>query len=282
MENIVALITPFKNDMVDYHGLRELVLMHIRQKTDKLLLLGTTSEAPSLSFDEKKKIVTEIANVSNGKIELMGSLCVNNLNSLKEELKVYDGINIKSFLVITPYYNKATNDGLFDYFKVAANIINRDIIIYDVVARTNYNLTIDEIERLMQIKQIKGIKLASNDITKIRRVCKLNSPDFKVYCGDDLVIMDFLTYGFTGTISVMSNVISEIIKNIMESYNKGEHKASIELFRKYEPLMEECLSVLNPVGIKALMNSLNLPAGGLRLPLKEDKGLEKKLYAIWS
>ena len=99
MENIVALITPFKDGNVSYEGLKSLVLNHIREKTDKLLLLGTTSEAPSLSLEEKKKIVKEVALISEGKIELIGSLCVNNLNSMKEELKVYDGINIKSFLI---------------------------------------------------------------------------------------------------------------------------------------------------------------------------------------
>lgn len=282
MENIVALITPFKDGKVFYDGLKSLVLKHIREKTDKLLLLGTTSESPSLSLEEKKKIVKEVALISEGKIELMGSLCVNNLNSMKEELKVYDGVNIRSFLVITPYYNKATKEGIIEYFKEASKIINKDIIIYDVKSRTNYDLTVEEIKKLMRIKHIKGIKLASSDLTKIRKVCSLNSPDFKVYCGDDLVLMDFLLYGTSGVISVMSNVISEIIKNIMESYNKGEHKASLELFRKYEPLMEKCLGVLNPVGIKALMNVLNLPAGDLRLPLKEEAGLESELYALWS
>lgn len=282
MENIVALITPFKDGNVSYEGLKSLVLKHIREKTDKLLLLGTTSEAPSLSLEEKKKIVKEVALISEGKIELIGSLCVNNLNSMKEELKVYDGINIKSFLVITPYYNKSTKKGIIEYFMEASKIINKDIIIYDVKSRTNYDLTIEEIKKLMKIKHVKGIKLASSDLTKIRKVCSLNSPDFKVYCGDDLVLMDFLLYGTSGVISVMSNVISEIIKNIIESYNKGEHKASLELFRKYEPLMEKCLGVLNPVGIKALMNALNLPAGDLRLPLKEETGLEEELYALWS
>lgn len=282
MENIVALITPFKDGNVLYEGLKSLVLKHIREKTDKLLLLGTTSEAPSLSLEEKKKIVKEVALISEGKIELIGSLCVNNLNSMKEELKVYDGINIKSFLVITPYYNKSTKEGIIEYFMEASKIINKDIIIYDVKSRTNYDLTIEEIKKLMKIKHVKGIKLASSDLTKIRKVCSLNSPDFKVYCGDDLVLMDFLLYGTSGVISVMSNVISEIIKNIIESYNKGEHKASLELFRKYEPLMEKCLGVLNPVGIKALMNALNLPAGDLRLPLKEEAGLEEELYALWS
>lgn len=282
MENIVALITPFKDVNVSYEGLKSLVLKHIREKTDKLLLLGTTSEAPSLSLEEKKKIVKEVALISEGKIELIGSLCVNNLNSMKEELKVYDGINIKSFLVITPYYNKSTKEGIIEYFMEASKIINKDIIIYDVKSRTNYDLTIEEIKKLMKIKHVKGIKLASSDLTKIRKVCSLNSPDFKVYCGDDLVLMDFLLYGTSGVISVMSNVISEIIKNIIESYNKGEHKASLELFRKYEPLMEKCLGVLNPVGIKALMNALNLPAGDLRLPLKEEAGLEEELYALWS
>ena len=278
----MALITPFKYGNVSYEGLKSLVLKHIREKTDKLLLLGTTSEAPSLSLEEKKKIVKEVALISEGKIELIGSLCVNNLNSMKEELKVYDGINIKSFLVITPYYNKSTKEGIIEYFMEASKIINKDIIIYDVKSRTNYDLTIEEIKKLMKIKHVKGIKLASSDLTKIRKVCSLNSPDFKVYCGDDLVLMDFLLYGTSGVISVMSNVISEIIKNIIESYNKGEHKASLELFRKYEPLMEKCLGVLNPVGIKALMNALNLPAGDLRLPLKEEAGLEEELYALWS
>lgn len=95
-------------------------------------------------------------------------------------------------------------------------------------------------------------------------------------------MMDFLVYGAAGTISVMSNVISEIIKKIMESYNNGEHKASLELFRKYEALMEKCLGPLNPVGIKALMNALDMPAGSLRLPLKEKTGLKDELYALWS
>ena len=211
MENIVALITPFKDGNVSYEGLKSLVLKHIREKTDKLLLLGTTSEAPSLSLEEKKKIVKEVALISEGKIELIGSLCVNNLNSMKEELKVYDGINIKSFLVITPYYNKSTKEGIIEYFMEASKIINKDIIIYDVKSRTNYDLTIEEIKKLMKIKHVKGIKLASSDLTKIRKVCSLNSPDFKVYCGDDLVLMDFLLYGTSGVISVMSNVISEII-----------------------------------------------------------------------
>lgn len=282
MDNIVALITPFKNNEVDYDGLKSLVKMHINQKTDKLLVLGTTSESATLTKEEKRKILLVINELSLGNIELIGSLCVNNLNSLKDELELYEGICVSSFLVITPYYNKATKDGLYNYFKEASRIIKKDIIIYDVISRTNYNLDYEQIKKLMTITNVKGIKLASSDLNKIRKVCSLNSNDFKVYCGDDLSIMDFLVYGTSGIISVMSNVISEIIKKILVSYNKGEHEKSLKLFREYETIMEKVFTNVNPVGIKALMNTLSLPAGDLRLPLSYNTKLEEEFHALWS
>lgn len=268
MENIVALVTPFCSDMsVDVAKLKELVRYHIEKKTDKILILGTTSESPTLSEDEKKLVIKTVCEEALNKISVIGGVSGNSLTSVSKEISLYDGYDIDELLVITPYYNKSSKEGIYDYFKTISAMTDKKIIIYDVPSRTNNPIDLDVLKRLSFIPNVRGIKEASSDYLRILEVSALRNDKFKIYCGDDIALPMFLVLGCDGVISVMSNVISEIITKIISSYDNGEALESMSLFNEYKNLIKSVFLDVNPIGIKFLMEVKGMGVGKLRLPL---------------
>ena len=264
----MALVTPFCSDMtVDVNKLKELVRYHIDKKTNKILVLGTTSESPTLSEDEKRLVINTVCNEAKDKIKIIGGVSGNSLTLVSKEISLYDGYDIDELLVITPYYNKSSKEGIYNYFKTISAMTDKKIIIYDVPARTNNPIDLEALKRLSLIPNIIGIKEATSDYLRILKVSECRSDNFKIYCGDDIALPIFMILGCDGVISVMSNVISDMISKILSTYDNGEALESISLFMKYKDLINSVFLDVNPIGIKYLMDVKGMSVGKLRLPL---------------
>lgn len=269
MKNIngsgVALITPFTEDnKINYEKLEELIEFQIENKTNFIVVCGTTGESSTLSLEEKKDLIKFVVDKVNNRIPVIAGTGSNNTMSSIELSKYSKDIGVDGLLVVTPYYNKGNNEGIYNHYKKIANeVYPLPIILYNVPSRTGVNLNNDLILRLAQIENIIGIKEAYNSIEKISSLLfhiKRSNLDFKVFSGNDNLTLPILNLGGSGVISVCANIIPNEMYKICR-YN------DLELYSKYYELMNTLFIDTNPIMIKEAMNILNMNVGNTRLPL---------------
>lgn len=262
--SIVALITPFLNSKVDYHKLEELLDFHLVSKTDSLLLLGTTAESSTLSSEECREIVLYCMNYLNTRIKIIVGLCSNDTNKSIIDCKYYSNIGINYFLVITPYYNKSNENGIYEHFKQIANCTNANIILYNIPGRTNVNLSYDLVKKLSSIYNIVGIKDANENL---KESIKLFSLDIDIYCGNDEYMLLFMALGAKGIINVSGNIIPKEIKKIYDLCCDDNFIEARNIFNIYKDFIISLFLETNPIGVKEAMNILSMGNDELRMPL---------------
>ncbi|MFI3329489.1 MAG: 4-hydroxy-tetrahydrodipicolinate synthase [bacterium] len=265
--SIVALVTPFLNNKVNYTKLEELIDFHIENKTDGLLLLGTTAETSTLSDNECIEIVKFCISYINDKIDIIVGVCSNNTQKAKNDIQIYEDLGIKYFLVITPYYNKANNTGIYKHFKEISSSISSKIIIYHIPNRTGVTLDFNLIKELSEIENIIGIKEANENFKQTVNLFSLQSENFKIYCGNDEFIIPFLALNAEGIINVSGNIIPKEIHDIYTLYKSNKTKEALDLFNLYKSLINALFLETNPIGIKEAMTILSMNNDELRLPL---------------
>ncbi|MDR0383829.1 MAG: 4-hydroxy-tetrahydrodipicolinate synthase [Christensenellaceae bacterium] len=251
-----ALITPFLNGKVDYKALHKLIQRQIDMKADGIVILGTTGEFSTLSDYERKKIIR---------------FCVNNFdfyfifgiggNSPKHIIKL--GQYIRRFgnytvLISSPYYNKATQDGLFQYFKYVIDKIQLPVIVYNIPTRTGVNIDPQTMRQIAKLPYVAGIKEASGNIAQIQEICRTVS--VPVFCGDDNLALPCYAVGCTGIISVASNINVENVKRIYQDRN-------LQLYQKELPFYKSLFQCVNPIPVKYQLSKMGLCQNELRLPL---------------
>lgn len=272
----VALVTPFKADGTpNFEKLRELVEMHIQNKTDAIIICGTTGEASTLPDDEHLEVIKKCVEYAKGRICVIGGTGSNDTQhaidfSVKAEEFGCDGV-----LCVTPYYNKASQKGLIAHFKAIAQAISIPVILYNVPSRTGVSISIPTLAELAKIDNIVAIKEASGDIgyaTKIRR----QVPELYMYSGNDDMIVPMMSIGGKGVISVVANILPEQTHNICEYYLKGETEKSMALQLEMLDVINNLFIEVNPIPVKTAMNVLGYEVGPLKLPLcdMEEKNLE--------
>lgn len=272
----VALVTPFKADGTpNFEKLRELVEMHIQNKTDAIIICGTTGEASTLPDDEHLEVIKKCVEYAKGRICVIGGTGSNDTQhaidfSVKAEEFGCDGV-----LCVTPYYNKASQKGLVAHFKAIAQAISIPVILYNVPSRTGVSISIPTLAELAKIDNIVAIKEASGDIgyaTKIRR----QVPELYMYSGNDDMIVPMMSIGGKGVISVVANILPEQTHNICEYYLKGETEKSMALQLEMLDVINNLFIEVNPIPVKTAMNELGYEVGPLKLPLcdMEEKNLE--------
>lgn len=272
----VALVTPFKADGTpNFEKLRELVEMHIQNKTDAIIICGTTGEASTLPDDEHLEVIKKCVEFAKGRICVIGGTGSNDTQhaidfSVKAEEYGCDGV-----LCVTPYYNKASQKGLIAHFKAIAQAISIPVILYNVPSRTGVSISIPTLAELAKIDNIVAIKEASGDIgyaTKIRR----RVPELYMYSGNDDMIVPMMSIGSKGVISVVANILPEQTHNICEYYLKGEVEKAMTLQLEMLDVINNLFIEVNPIPVKTAMNVLGYEVGPLKLPLcdMEEKNLE--------
>lgn len=265
--SIVALITPFLNNKVNFGKLEELLDFHLNNKTDGLLLLGTTAEASTLSTQECHDIVIFCNKYVHNRIDIIVGICTNDTANAVNECIYYESIGIKHFLVLTPYYNKSNFEGTYKHYEKIAKSTSSNIIIYHIPNRTGLTLPINLIKKLSNIENIVGIKEANEDFKESVKLFSLQNDNFKIYCGNDDFSIPFLSLGCDGLINVTGNIFPKVFHDIYTLYKENNVKESLDLFNDYKNVINCIFLETNPIGIKEAMAISSMVNKEIRLPL---------------
>ena len=272
----VALITPFTETGVDFDKLKQLIEWHISEGTDAILVCGTTGEATTMTLEEKKQTIEFVVKTVNKRVHVMAGTGSNNTKDSIDMSVWAESIGVDSLLVITPYYNKTSNKGLFAHFEAVNNAVKTPIVLYNVPSRTNMNISPEMLLKLSKLNNIVAIKEASGDFSQIVQM-KALCPDIDIYSGNDDQIVPLLSLGGSGVISVLANVIPKETHEICQLFFDGKVKESLDMQIKYLDLCNKLFIETNPIPVKTAVNLMGMECGPLRLPLceMEDSNLEK-------
>ena len=276
--SIPALITPFKADMtVDYNRLAQLIEFHIENKSAGILILGTTGEASTMTFEEEKEMVAFVIKKVAKRIPIIAGSGSNRTATAVETSLAFESLGVDALLLITPYYNRTNDSGMIKHFEMVADVINTPIILYTVPSRTSCHLPVHVVEILSKHPRIFGIKDATGDFSYSMKISRYVSNDFHLYSGNDDTIVPLLSLGATGVISVWANFMPTVTQQIVMSYLDGQHNTSLVLQQKYLDLVHALFVETSPIPLKYIMKQLGLDSGLMRLPLDELSPDGKKL-----
>ncbi len=262
-----ALITPFANGKIDLPALRRLVEMQIENGTAAIVTCGTTGEPATMTADERELVVRETVKAVNGRVPVICGTGSNNTAAVVETERRYRDLGCAAQLVVTPYYNKTTQDGLYAHFMHIAENTELPIILYNVPGRTNLDLNAKTIGRLCECDKFIALKESSYDLPGIME--KMNAADGRLsfYSGNDDMVYPLLALGFEGVISVMSNVLPRIMADLVSAWFEGDPARSRELQLASLPFIRALFSEVSPIPCKYAMAKLGLCLNELRLPL---------------
>ena len=265
----VAMITPFDNDLkVDFDSTTKVVDNLINNKIDFLVVLGTTSESPTLRKVEKRDIIEHIISINSNRVPLILGLGSNSTQNVLDDLEYYDLNSFDALLSVTPYYNKPSQKGLYHHYKSIAINSPLPIILYNVPHRTGVNILPHTVYKLANdFENIIGIKEASNDIEQAKEILNSCPSDFIVLSGDDQHAVKMISIGAKGWISVIGNAMPKLCSKMLNLALDGDIKNALIFQNQISTLIDMIFSEGNPTGIKALMNILELCKNNLRLPL---------------
>ena len=278
----VAIITPMtETGAVNYPKLEEILEYQIANGTDAIIICGTTGESSTLSHEEHLEAIRFTAEKVAGRIPVIagtGSNCTETAIYLSQEAEKY---GVDGVLLVTPYYNKATQKGLIAHFTKIANSIKIPVILYNIQSRTGVNIAPETMAYLAKnVENIVGVKEASGNISQIAKIAKLCGESFDIYSGNDDQIVPLLSLGGKGVISVLSNIAPRETHDIVAKFMDGDVKGSRELQLRALPLIEKLFYEVNPIPVKAAMNMLGWEVGPLRMPLSEmEEEHQKELKA---
>lgn len=275
----VALVTPFKKGNIyeiDYDKLRELVGMHIKNHTDAIIVCGTTGEASTMTDEEKSLVIATAKMVAAGRVPVIAGTGSNDTRRAAELSIKAEQLGADALLIVTPYYNKCTQKGLFLHYKRIAECVSIPIILYNVPSRTGVNILPKTVLELAKIPNIVGIKEASGNLNQIKEIIELTKgldKDFAVYSGNDNQIYDVLDLGGDGVISVLANIRPKDTHKLCQHYFDGNKEKSKKIQELYQPLIKALFNEVNPIPIKTALLVEGYNVGELRLPLT--KGSEE-------
>jgi len=284
--SIVALITPFKNNKIDEERYASLIHYHISNGTKGLVPAGTTGESPTLDHDEHKKVIEIAIKESNGKIPVIAGTGSNSTSEAIELSQHAEKAGANALLIVTPYYNKPTQEGLYQHYKTINDNVGIPIIIYNIPPRSVVDMSVDTMARLFELKNIAGVKDATADLNRVDLQLKKMGPEFIQLSGEDGTAMEFNSRGGVGCISVTANVAAKLCSEFQDASLKREDKESIkktkEINNKLMPLHKALFIESNPSPVKYAASLLNLSSEDVRLPLvklteKTKKEVEKAL-----
>lgn len=276
--SVVALVTPFnKKGKVNYRKLKELLSFHLANKTDGILLFGTTGEGSTLSFKEKVKIGKVSSRFIKNRVPIILNASSNSTYEAMRLTRRLSRLNIDALLHITPYYNKSNEEGVYTHFKMVSEISRVPIILYNVPSRTNYDIPISLIKRLKEIPNIVGIKEASRNEDKLLELNILQDKNFSWFSGNDDRMIEDIKMGAKGLIGVVNNSHPKLVKEIVFEAILGNYKISEYKYSKLKKYIEALSLEVNPIPIKCALNYLNFDVGNFRLPLYKMSEQNKKI-----
>lgn len=273
-----ALVTPFVDGEVDWKAFRNLVRRQVEAGVDFLVPLGSTAETPCLTDAEKVKIL-EIAREESNGLPIVAGAGSNSLTATVQNMRLLDGHGADAYLIVVPFYNKPTQEGLYQYFKAVAEETDRQVILYNVPGRTGTNMKTETTLRLAEIPNITAVKEASGDLAQIIDIKRQAPEDFTVLSGNDDQTLPLMACGADGVISVASNVAPEQMKALTRAVAASDLKEAIRLNNSLMPLYHACFVESNPIPAKAALSLMGLCRDEMRLPLLSATGGTRTLLA---
>lgn len=265
----VALVTPFKSDgNIDYPALSQLVDYQLQNGTDYLVILGTTAETPTLTLEEQKEIIQLVINKVNGRIPIVLGAGGNSTHAVVQKLRTGDFTGIDAILSVVPYYNKPSQEGIYQHYRHIALATSLPVILYNVPSRTGINMNAETTLRLAcELDNVVAIKEASGNMTQINAIIKNKPHDFQVISGDDAATFSLVTLGAVGVISVIGNAFPKEFSRMVRLALAGDYANALILHHQFTDLFELLSVDGNPAGVKSMLNIMGYIENELRLPL---------------
>jgi len=280
--SIVALVTPFNEDKtINFKKLDDLCQWHVDNKTDAILVLGTTGESSTMSHEEDDAVCEYVIKNFKGKIPIIVGTGSNSTETACEKSIRAEKLGADAVLLISPYYNKANTEGMYRHFADVAQKINIPIILYNVPSRTGCTIPVSVVERLSKIDNIVGIKEASGDLGYAMKISRFLSDDFLMWSGNDDIVIPMLSIGATGVISVWANVMPHEVSSMVSLFHNGKKEEALKIQLDNLDLINALFIEVNPIPVKEAMNLMGFEVGGYRLPLWEmNEDNKAKLKAV--
>jgi 4-hydroxy-tetrahydrodipicolinate synthase len=266
--SLVAMVTPFRNGSVDEAKIRELVEFHVVNGTDALVPCGTTGESPTLSHDEHKRVVEIVVHAAAGRVPVVAGTGSNSTAEAIDLTRHAEGAGARGALVVNPYYNKPTQEGLYRHFRAVAESTALPILVYNIQGRTAVNVETDTMARLARdCRNVVGVKEASGSLDQMSQVIAACGPDFAVISGDDNVTLPLMAIGGAGVISVIANIVPRETAELTHAALDGDWKRARELHYRLFPLARAAFLETNPIPIKEAMAMAGMLEPEFRLPM---------------
>jgi 4-hydroxy-tetrahydrodipicolinate synthase len=265
--SITALVTPFSGDAVDWQALEAFVEWQIAEGSHGLVPVGTTGESPTLSHDEHKRVVETAIKVAGGRVPVIAGAGSNNTVEAIDLARHAEKAGADALLVVTPYYNKPNQEGLYRHFKAVNDAVGIPIIIYNIPPRSVIDMSVETMARLFELKNIIGVKDATAKLDRVSAQRQACGPDFCQLSGEDGTALAFMAHGGHGCISVTANVAPKLCSQFQEACLKGDYAAALAIQDKLFPLHQALFIEPNPQGAKYVLSVMGKMRNDLRLPL---------------
>ena len=266
--SFVALVTPFRNGKLDEAKVRELVELHASHGTDGIVPCGTTGESPTLSHDEHKRVVEVVIEAARGRLKVVAGTGSNSTAEAIDLTRHAERVGAAGALIVNPYYNKPTQDGLYRHFRAVAEAVAIPILVYNIQSRTAVNVETGTLERLVRdVKNVLGVKEASGSLDQMSQVIAACGPDFSVLSGDDNLTLPLLAIGGHGVISVIANILPRETADMVHAALEGDWKRARDLHYRLFPLARAAFLETNPIPIKEAMAMAGMIEPEFRLPM---------------
>lgn len=265
---LTAMVTPFdQNGDIDFNSTRILVNHLIANGTDGIVVAGTTGESPTLTTEEKVALFKFVVDVVGGRVPVIAGTGSNNTRASINLTIQAEETGVDGIMLVTPYYNKPSQEGMFQHFKTIAESTSLPVMLYNIPGRSVVNLSVETVVRLSKINNIVAIKEASGNLDAIADIINKTPGDFTLYSGDDGLALPVLAIGGAGVISVASHIIGNEMQEMITSYKFGHVEAAAKAHRRLLPIMKALFAAPNPTPVKAALNMKGIQVGGVRLPL---------------
>lgn len=275
---LTAMITPYHNDLsVNYEKAEELAEYLCNNGSEGLVVCGTTGESPVLDHEEKLKLFDTVIKKVGKKVSVWAGTGSNNTRSTVELSKKAEKLGADGILLVSPYYNKPTQEGLYQHFKTIADSVSIPIMLYNIPGRTSSNMLPETIARLTEIDNIRAVKEASGNIDQVSLLKSLIPEHVTIYSGDDSLTLPLMSIGARGVVSVASHIVGNEIKSMVDAFQSGNTDKALELHLKLFPIFKGLFITTNPIPVKEALNMLGKQVGGFRLPLTPPSEHEKTM-----
>jgi len=264
-----AISTPFDESGINFEEFKKLVEFQIIQGTDAIIVCGTTGESATMSTNEKEDLIKFTVDIVDKRVPVIAGTGSNNTANSIELSKYAESVGADGLLLVTPYYNKTTQQGLIAHYSAIADAVNLPIILYNVPSRTGINILPETYAKLSKINNIVAVKEASGDISQVAKIAQLCGDNLNIYSGNDDQVIPILSLGGLGVISVLSNIYPKFVHNMVINYLNGKHNAALAAQLNSLELINTLFSEVNPIPVKEALNILGFNFGNPRLPLVE-------------